>query len=651
MSNILAPFQLLELNVISAQDLAPVTRNMRTYAVSWVHPEKKLSTRVDTQGHTNPTWNDKFVFRVDEEFLYADTSAIMIDIYALHWFKDVHVGTVRVLVGNLIPPPSRPFFNNRAPLGMRFVALQVRRASGRPQGILNIGVAVLDSSMRSMPLYTLNSSAVGYRHLMGEKDAYDSHNHLSPHRFGDNNNNNRTPTAASGAALAAAAKPVITNSRPELRRTKSDTSSMMGNRGRANSAISGSVVSGSSLASGGGSNKKKGERRSKGNSSNDNNSASVLSSDSVGKRSGKGSTSILSGSLPWKLKKKKTRRESSEAQSVSYVVMNNVQIEPPPFDDNSNVIVEHNHSNVIEEIHYDSNNNINDDNSGGGGGGDGASSVNTVSEAEINDTTNTDHGNGHGQLVPAVAASPKPQFRRSPAPKFRNSPAPPKLLSSPAVAQFKNSPKPQFANSPKPQQQFINSPKLQFQNSPKPQYRASPAVSKFNPPVGFGGSNRATPLHNYGYTPRINGVPFEYTTPRRSNLGNMGPPVVTESELGPSASEVAAAMAKKPVVDEGENSTVGGWSLDESVEGLQSKLERWRTELPPVIDRGEFSSFPTTSTKTGSRHTRRNTDSGLFSCFSNICGVECSIVCGGDPKGKKKSRRRTPSADEATSFL
>lgn len=62
MSNILACYQLLELNVISAQDLAQMDRSMQTYAVAWIDPDHKLSTRVDSQGGTNLTWNDKFVF-------------------------------------------------------------------------------------------------------------------------------------------------------------------------------------------------------------------------------------------------------------------------------------------------------------------------------------------------------------------------------------------------------------------------------------------------------------------------------------------------------------------------------------------------------------------------------------------------------------
>ncbi|CAL1371729.1 unnamed protein product [Linum trigynum] len=76
------PFQLLEINVISAQDLVPVSKSMKTYAVVWVHPERKLSPKVDHGGNINPQWNEKFVFRVDETFLNADTSSVMIEIYA-----------------------------------------------------------------------------------------------------------------------------------------------------------------------------------------------------------------------------------------------------------------------------------------------------------------------------------------------------------------------------------------------------------------------------------------------------------------------------------------------------------------------------------------------------------------------------------------
>lgn len=121
----LKTFQLLEINIISAQDLEPISKKMKTYATAWMNPNRKLSSCVDAEGRNNPTWNDKFVFRVEEEFLRRDTSAVMIEIYAVHWFRDVLIGTVRVLVGNLIPPPGTRSQNGQPYIGMRFVALQV----------------------------------------------------------------------------------------------------------------------------------------------------------------------------------------------------------------------------------------------------------------------------------------------------------------------------------------------------------------------------------------------------------------------------------------------------------------------------------------------------------------------------------------------
>ncbi|MED6123931.1 hypothetical protein PIB30_054204 [Stylosanthes scabra] len=164
MSTVAAPSQLLEINVISAQDLAPVSKSMRPYAVAWLNPERRLATQVDEVGHTNPTWDEKFVYRVDEEFLNSENSVIMIEIYNNGWLRDVLIGTVGVLVSNLIPPSARS--GNRKPK-LRFVALQIRRPSGRLQGILNIGVTLVDSTMRSMPMYSeLSTSAVGYWDVM-----------------------------------------------------------------------------------------------------------------------------------------------------------------------------------------------------------------------------------------------------------------------------------------------------------------------------------------------------------------------------------------------------------------------------------------------------------------------------------------------------
>ncbi|XP_057424170.1 uncharacterized protein LOC130717816 [Lotus japonicus] len=184
MSILAPPFQLLEINLLSAQDLAPVSKSIKAYAVAWLNPERKLTTQIDPDGHDNPTWNEKFVFRVDDDFLQADDSAIMIEIYASAWLRDVLVGTVAVRLSNIL--------NNRKSK-VRFVALQVRRPSGRPQGILNIGVNLVDATKRSMPAYSeLSSSAVGYWDIMDpKKQKQIAQNHHENQTIHDPNSNSK----------------------------------------------------------------------------------------------------------------------------------------------------------------------------------------------------------------------------------------------------------------------------------------------------------------------------------------------------------------------------------------------------------------------------------------------------------------------------
>ncbi|GAU42875.1 hypothetical protein TSUD_13430 [Trifolium subterraneum] len=475
MSNIMACYQLLELNVISAQDLAAVGRSMRTYAVAWIDPDRKLSTEVDSEGGTDPAWNDKFVFRVDEDFLYDENSTITIDIYAVHWFKDIHVGTAQILSEDIMPR-SQPsgHNNNYKPSGMHFVGLQVLRPSGRPKGILNVGLAVIDGSMRSMPLYTNNNTpSVEYHH------------------------NNDQQSELSNQPM------------PELRRSKSDSSSMIGPE----------IV--------------EHERRLK---TRKGKASSQVSPSEVSTKSKKKSSSLLSGSGV----KSKPNSKKGKSGKTKKKYSNEVNKTP--------------------KVSYDY------------------------------------------------------EAQSSSMPEFQNSPA----YSSPKVSYD-----------------------YEVKSSPKPQFQNTPAYSKCGA--------RATSLHAFAINNAVANANMEYSTPYRNM--DYRRPMMTNSELGPSASEVAAAVAMQPVMDEEVNSTMTGWTLDQSVEELEPKIERWRTDLPPVYDSGELSSKPISSKKK-SKHSHRHTNgdddddggnTGKFSCFSVICGVECSIVCGGD---KKKNRlRRTQSVD------
>ncbi|XP_047952926.1 uncharacterized protein LOC125198650 [Salvia hispanica] len=130
--------QILEINLISAQGLKPPPSNLRkmqTYAVTWVNPASKLRTRVDSLGGENPTWNDKFLFRVSDHFLSGDTSAVSVHIFAVGYITDVLIGTIR-------------------------------RPSGRFLGALNIAAAVYYSA--DYPILD-KLSAVSFRALTEKK--------------------------------------------------------------------------------------------------------------------------------------------------------------------------------------------------------------------------------------------------------------------------------------------------------------------------------------------------------------------------------------------------------------------------------------------------------------------------------------------------
>lgn len=577
-------FQLLELNIISAQDLAPVSRKMKTYAVAWVHSERKLTTRVDYNGGANPTWNDKFVFRVNEEFLYADTSAVVIEIYALHWFRDVHVGTVRVLISNLIPPNRRPGYrtsNNEyrrtPPPGMRFVALQVRRTSGRPQGILNIGVGLLDGSMRSMPLYThMDSSAVGYRDLLGEEDHHLQHLHLN-----SNKGSSKNPQSPSSRQYQS----VI--SRPELRRTKSDSSSM--------------VVS--DLLS----------RAERSRLANRQPASALVSSESE--------------TVPTTTDSETTKSDDYAPPKIPRQRYDSIEsdlIDPSPRE-KPNVAMPRRERHDVPPY------------------GSYHQSRKTPRRTTMNERQRSVKDYDRGRASPYLSRHGTP---------LRSN-----IISSTPMRSNGVGTTPMRSNI--------------IAMSPMHPNMVGSTPMRSNM-VG------STPMRSnmVGSTPiRSNYM----ATPMRSNLA--GRRILTESELGPSPSEVAEKMAKdRSHTNETESSILSEWSIDESsIEGLRSKLERWRTELPPLYDIGsshvsssEFDGaiVPTAATSGGmnsrkktpvtKKHNRRHTDggNGLFSCFSKICGVECSFVCGGGggsggsvrSNGSKKGGagrvHRTYSADD-----
>ncbi|KAI3493438.1 hypothetical protein L1887_41828 [Cichorium endivia] len=157
--------RILEINLISAQGLkippSAMMRRMHTYALAWVNSNAKLCSDLDCVGGENPTWNEKFIFRVSQDFIKGDTSAVQFHIYAVGYIRDYFIGTVRYLLS------SSPNMSRSGPsIGIpAFSALHIRRPSGRVCGVLNIAATVHDSS--DFPSLT-GISAICFRDLMGK---------------------------------------------------------------------------------------------------------------------------------------------------------------------------------------------------------------------------------------------------------------------------------------------------------------------------------------------------------------------------------------------------------------------------------------------------------------------------------------------------
>ncbi|CAN1309150.1 hypothetical protein LINPERPRIM_LOCUS27590 [Linum perenne] len=154
--------KILEINLISAQGLKPPSskpRQFHTYALVWINSSTKLRSQIDRVGGLNPTWNDRFLFKVSSSFLSSDTSGVSVEIYAVGLLRDSLIGTVRFLLSNLSLSLSSPVDTPS------FSALQIRRpSSGRCHGVLNIGATAIEASDFAA---WKGESAIGYRDLMG----------------------------------------------------------------------------------------------------------------------------------------------------------------------------------------------------------------------------------------------------------------------------------------------------------------------------------------------------------------------------------------------------------------------------------------------------------------------------------------------------
>ncbi|CAO2838787.1 unnamed protein product [Amaranthus hypochondriacus] len=126
----------VEVTLTSAKDLKNVNWRHgpnKPYAVIWVDPDRKVSSRVDEEGDTCPQWNQTLVIPLDRPIEDATLHIDIVHAYAAEDTKPL-IGSAKIPLREIVDDVG---------IGSRVSrSLKLKRPSGRPHGKLEIEVAV-----------------------------------------------------------------------------------------------------------------------------------------------------------------------------------------------------------------------------------------------------------------------------------------------------------------------------------------------------------------------------------------------------------------------------------------------------------------------------------------------------------------------------
>ncbi|XP_055827913.1 protein SRC2 homolog [Solanum dulcamara] len=137
----------VEVKISSAKDLKNVNwryGRLKPYAVVWVDPKGKCSTKVDDNGDTSPSWDEKLVIP-----LYAPIQESTLYIDVVH--ANATEGT-KPLIGSA-KLPLRDVVDTVGIGNMTERSLDLKRPSGRPHGKVKVEVTVRDPHYRAPDPY------------------------------------------------------------------------------------------------------------------------------------------------------------------------------------------------------------------------------------------------------------------------------------------------------------------------------------------------------------------------------------------------------------------------------------------------------------------------------------------------------------------
>ncbi|KAG6557631.1 hypothetical protein Mapa_000912 [Marchantia paleacea] len=146
----------LELTVMAAEDLKNVSTfgKMDLYAVAWVDPSAKRSTRVIHKAGRNPVWNDSVSLSLENYIRYYPNSYLTVEIFSEANLGDKVVGTARLALHEIYRLTSR------AGEEPALVTLQLQRPSGRPQGLIRLAMKVTGDAIQAavLPDYSVDKN-------------------------------------------------------------------------------------------------------------------------------------------------------------------------------------------------------------------------------------------------------------------------------------------------------------------------------------------------------------------------------------------------------------------------------------------------------------------------------------------------------------
>ncbi|KAF8394938.1 hypothetical protein HHK36_018877 [Tetracentron sinense] len=135
----------LDITIISAKHLKNVNwrhGDLKPYAIFWLDPDRRISTKPDDSASTRPVWNERFTLPI--------TPSLPESLLTLEIFHSKPSQTPKPLVGTLRFPLKDLLHSDDSNLIRTF---ELRRPSGRPQGKIRMKLAIRERPPPPPPDY------------------------------------------------------------------------------------------------------------------------------------------------------------------------------------------------------------------------------------------------------------------------------------------------------------------------------------------------------------------------------------------------------------------------------------------------------------------------------------------------------------------